>query len=73
LPKDVLEQAQKYFAQGHEMNFVSIKDWMMIILATMGKPGREIFLREFLELLEEPGTSQFIKAAWNDQVSQLIG
>jgi hypothetical protein len=39
----------------------------------MGKPGREIFLREFLELLEEPGTSQFIKAAWNDQVSQLIG
>lgn len=73
LPKDVYEQAQKYFAQGHEMNFVSIKDWILMILASVGKPGREIFLREFLGLLEEPGMPQFVKVAWNDQLSKIIG
>lgn len=73
LPKEVSEQAQKYFAQGHEMNFVDMEDWITMMLATVGKPGRQTFIQEILRLLEEPGTPQFVKVAWNDQLSKLIG
>jgi len=73
LSEDIREQSQKYFAQGHEMNFVNIKDWILMTLVTVGNRGREIFLREVLELLEEPGMPQFIKVAWNEQLSKIIG
>ncbi|MEW6387754.1 MAG: restriction endonuclease, SacI family [Thermodesulfobacteriota bacterium] len=73
LPADVKDQAQKYFAQGHEVNFVDIKNWILMSLITTGKEGRSIFCQEFLSLLEDPSIPQFLKISWNEQLSFIIG
>ena len=66
------EQARQYFAQGHEVNFVEIKNWILMLLATTGKKGRAIFTRELIALLEEPNTPQIIKVVWNKQLGQIF-
>lgn len=63
--------AKQLFAQGHEVGFVQVRDWILYNLATAGIQGREIFLKTLLELLEEaPAT---IKMIWNDQLRSLLG
>ena len=37
------KQAHNYFAQGHDVNFVDIKEWIINSLVTIGKKGRELF------------------------------
>lgn len=62
--------AKQLFAQGHEVGFVQVRDWVIYNLATAGVQGRETFLKVLLELLEEaPAT---IKTIWNDQVRSLL-
>lgn len=62
--------AKQLFAQGHEVGFVQVRDWIFYNLATAGVQGRETFLKTLLELLEEaPAT---IKTIWNDQVRSLL-
>lgn len=65
-------QARQYFAQGHEVNFLEIKNWILMCLATMGRNGRTTFNRILLELLEEPETPRLLKVAWNTQVARLL-
>lgn len=65
-------QAQRYFAQGHEMNFVNIKTWIVMILATLGKNGRGLFNREIMELLDGAGLPQALRVAWNEQINALL-
>jgi hypothetical protein len=71
--QEAKEQARQYFAQGHELNFVEIKQWITGSLATMGKRGRAIFNRVLLELLDKPDTPKLLKVAWNQQLAQAIG
>lgn len=66
------QQARQYFAQGHEVNFVEIKAWILTILATIGSPGRGGFNRALVELLESPDIPSAMKVAWNDQITQAI-
>lgn len=65
------EQARQYFAQGHEVNFLEIKDWIIMSLATMGKRGRAIFNRELLNLLDAPDVPRSLKVAWNEHIQRL--
>jgi hypothetical protein len=55
-------QARHYFAQGHEVNFLDIKDWILMSLATMGTRGRALFNRNLMELLDEPDVPRPLKA-----------
>lgn len=66
-------QAQQYFAQGHEVNFLEIKDWIVMSLATMGTRGRAIFNGRLMELLDAPDVPQLLKMAWNTQIDRLVG
>lgn len=68
---EVREQAGQYFAQGHEINFVLIRDWIYMVLATLGTRGRATFNQELLNLLVSPEVPKALKAAWNDRVSKL--
>lgn len=62
--------AKQLFAQGHEVGFVQVRDWILYNLATAGIQGRETFLKTLLQLLEQaPAT---IKVLWNDQVCTLL-
>lgn len=67
------EQAHQYFGQGHEVNFLVIKDWLHMVLGTTGRPGRAIFNAKLMELLEGAETPKGLKVAWNIQVSRLLG
>ena len=69
----VRRQCQQYFAQGHEVSFVQIATWLIAILATIGKGGREKFNQQLLSLLDDRGTPQFVREAWNESVAAIIG
>lgn len=70
---EVRDQAARYFAQGHEMNFVDIRGWILMILATIGSKGRAIFNQKLIELLSAPEIPAHVKTAWNDQLTRVIG
>ncbi len=69
---DARMQAHQYFAQGHEVNFVEISAWILAVLATVGKRGRESFGHILLDLLDKPETPKALKAAWNARVNALL-
>ena len=66
--EEVIRQAQKYFSQGHEINFLDIKDWMLVILATIDRAGRAVFNQVLIERLETPGVPASLKVEWNRQI-----
>lgn len=66
--EDVMRQARQYFSQGHEVNFLQITDWILVILATIGKAGRAIFNGVLLEKLSAADIPATLKVAWNRQI-----
>ena len=71
--KGVQAQAHQYFAQGHEVNFLDLRNWIHVTLATIGKNGRAIFNRSLLDRLASADVPQSLKAAWNKQLAALTG
>ncbi|MBV9297240.1 MAG: restriction endonuclease, SacI family [Acidobacteriaceae bacterium] len=71
LAEDARLQAERYFAQGHDLNFVEIKDWIIMVLITIGKRGRTLFNQHLLTLLDERTVPRSIKVAWNEHVAAL--
>lgn len=71
--QEAYEQAHRYFAQGHEINFLEIKNWILMTLATMGRQGRSTFNSELLELIGDPEIPSSLKVSWNDHVSAVLG
>ena len=67
------QQAHQYFAQGHEVNFLEIKEWIIMSLATMGKQGRATFNKLLVNLLDKPDVPRTLKVAWNDQIVRITG
>jgi hypothetical protein len=70
--EDAIGVARQYFAQGHEINFAHIRDWILMILSILGRTGRQDFTKEFLTLLEGNDVPTAVKVAWNDRVKALI-
>ncbi len=66
------EQAQRYFTQGHEVNFLEIKTWILMILATLGNKGRDTFNQILVNQLDAADMSRALKVAWNNQVATLV-
>ncbi len=64
----MMKQARQYFSQGHEINFLELKRWILVILATVGKGGRTLFNEVLLEKLNAPNTPASLKVAWNKQI-----
>ena len=69
---DAREAAKQFFAQGHEINFVPVKDWAITTLSTIGPRCRRIFTEAILTLLRERDVPSALKVAWNDQIRALI-
>jgi hypothetical protein len=70
---EALQQARQYFSQGHEINFVEIKNWIIAVLATLGTKGRDVFNRVLIERLDAADISPTLKVAWNEQIARLTG
>ena len=65
---DAIRQARRYFSQGHEVNFMEIKDWMVNILSLLGKPGRDKFMSAMVSFLETDDVPAAVKTAWNEVI-----
>lgn len=66
-----IRQAHRYFSQGHEVNFLDVKDWMLIVLATIGAKGRQDFNRSLCERLEMEDIPASLKVAWNEEILRI--
>lgn len=66
------KQAYSYFAQGHEINFLSLRDWLIHTLATVGADCRQYWIREMLDLLTDQTVSANIKISWNNCVQHVV-
>lgn len=66
-----IAQAQQYFTQGSEVNFVDIRSWLNMSLVTIGKEGRAEFNSQLRRLLDLDTMPRSIKVAWNDSVARL--
>jgi SacI-like restriction endonuclease len=69
--EEAIQQARQYFSQGHEINFVEIKNWIKAVLATVGIKGRGIFNRVLVERLDAADIPPALKVAWNEQVARI--
>ena len=71
-PPDAIQQMGQYFAQGHELNFVVIREWIEAVLVTVGREGRSEFITNLLNLLESEVVPATLRVAWNDSINAVI-
>jgi len=64
--------ARQYFAQGHDINFVQVTDWIMTILRTIGAECRKTFTETYIQLLGDADVPAALKVAWNHQIRNLL-
>jgi len=64
-----VEQAKQYFSQGHEVNFVEIQNWILMVLALLGTAGRGLFLEEMVAQVDADEVPVSIKLAWNNLIA----
>jgi len=69
--EDVMRQARQYFAQGHEINFLNLRNWLVTILATIGTSGRAAFNHVLVEKLEAADTPATLKVVWNELIARI--
>lgn len=70
--EEALERARSYFAQGHEVNFVSLHEWIMIFLTVLGAEGRTVFTDCMIQALDRKEVSASLKVAWNEIIRGLV-
>lgn len=72
LSDDVRAAARQYFAQGHDIAFLPLREWLVHSLGTVGPKCRAIFLEEIVGLLGRRDVPAALKVAWNDQIKALV-
>ncbi len=70
--EDAPKAARTYFSQGHEINFVQVKEWILNNLVTLGGKCRSTFTKELLALLGVREVPASVKIAWNDLVKEVV-
>jgi len=64
--------ARRYFGQGHDMNFLPVKQWLVDGLATIGTRHRPRFTEHLLEQLRGREMPASMKLAWNKIIRELL-
>ncbi|HWF09638.1 MAG TPA: restriction endonuclease, SacI family [Bryobacteraceae bacterium] len=64
--------ARRYFGQGHDMNFLSVKQWLIDALAIVGSRYRPRFTANLLESLRGKDIPAAMRLAWNGKVRELL-
>ena len=65
------QQAERYFAQGYDVNFVDIQDWLINALVLVGVKGRQLFQDRIVHYLSEEQVAKAIRVAWNEEITRL--
>jgi hypothetical protein len=69
---DARALARRYFAQGHEIDFRPVKDWLLNSLVTIGSRFRPEFTVNVLALLRAKDVPANVKRAWNEKVRAVL-
>lgn len=69
--EEAREITKQYFAQGHDINFVPVQEWIITTLTTIGPRCRAMFTENVITLLSSGTVSADFKLAWNDQIQKL--
>jgi len=64
--------AMAYFAQGHDINFISIGDWITSLLTIIGMAGRQDFTVQVIALLSQPDVPTKLRVAWNAVIPKVV-
>jgi len=67
-----IEQARRYFSQGHEVNFLEMKNWIVTMLSVVGPRGRARFQDEMAGLIDDVNVPKILKVAWNVILGNVI-
>lgn len=67
-----VELANRYFTQGHEVNFMEIRNWIVQVLSITGAEGRAEFLSRVIDFLDDPQVPKSIKTGWNEVVASVM-
>ena len=70
--RDARDLARRYFAQGHDMSFLPVRNWLVNSLGTIGSRWRPAFVRHVLSLLQETSVPASLKLAWNSHIQELL-
>ncbi len=71
LTDEARQQARQYFAQGHEVNFLDTRGWILTVLATLGRKGRSAFNKTLVGLLSAAEIPRSIKVHWNELIGRI--
>jgi len=69
---DARQAAKQYFAQGHHIGFLSVEEWAVNILGTIGPEGRAHFNDVILGLLSRNDVPKELKVAWNRHLEAVV-
>lgn len=67
------QAAFQYFGQGHDVSFLSVKDWITSCLGTVGASCRAKFTEYLIQFLDQKTVPVRVKLAWNKIVADLVG
>lgn len=70
---DAVRQAERYFAQGHEITFFDLRAWLRNLLGAIGPEGRNQFGEIFREMLGRDDVPRALRVAWNEVVARIMG
>jgi len=70
--EDARRSARQYFAQGHEINFIAVKDWIITNLTTIGPRCRAMFTEALTELIGGRNVPAALKVGWNEQLKTVL-
>ena len=69
---EALEAAKPYFAQGAELVFLDIQDWIHNTQALIGLPGHLAFQDRMIEQINSDKIAKAQRAQWNDAMQNLV-
>lgn len=69
---EATQQTEKYFAQGYDVNFVDIAEWIVNTLVTVGREARKCFQHKLIHHLSGDQVPKMLKVAWNEEMEKLI-
>lgn len=69
---EAFRRAERYFAQGYDVDFVDLSAWVYDTLATLGSAGRRAFQENMVELLSGSDVPRAIRLAWNEALQTVL-
>jgi len=63
---------EKYFAQGYDISFVDLREWLVNSLATVGATGRRTFQERIRFHLGKEHVPKTIRVLWNEELEKLL-